>query len=60
MTEDGSRYDLSRIFDHVPAMQEAGATEFAIGVTGRLQGQFGSMEAIERFINELAEFAARF
>lgn len=59
MTEDGARYDLPRIFAHVPAMQEAGVNEFAIGVTGRLQGQFSSMDAIERFIGDVAEHAAR-
>jgi probable F420-dependent oxidoreductase len=60
LTPDGERFDLARIFDAVPAMREAGVTEFATGVTGRLEGPFGSMAAIERFINEVAEFAARY
>jgi probable F420-dependent oxidoreductase len=60
MTEDGARFDLARIFAHVPAMREAGVTEFATGVTGRLEGPFGSMEAIERHINDIAAFAAKF
>jgi probable F420-dependent oxidoreductase len=60
MTDDGSRYDLDRIFAHVPAMREAGVTEFATGVTGRLEGPFGSMDAIERYIAEVAELAARY
>jgi probable F420-dependent oxidoreductase len=60
MTADGSRFDLERIFAHVPAMREAGVTEFATGVTGRLQGPFSSMEAIERYINDVAEYAAQY
>lgn len=60
MTADGSRFDLGRIFADAPAMQEAGVTEFATGVTGRLEGLFGSMEAIERHINEVAEYAAKY
>ena len=31
-----------------------------VGVLGRLEGLFDSMETIERYINELAEFAARY
>jgi probable F420-dependent oxidoreductase len=60
MTEDGSRFDLERIFAAAPAMLEAGVTEFATGVTGRLQGPFSSMEAIERHINEVAALARRY
>lgn len=60
MTADGSRFDLEQIFAEVPAMQEAGVTEFATGVTGRLEGPFSSMEAIERHINEVAELAAKY
>lgn len=59
MTDDG-RYDLKRIFADVPAMRDAGVTEFAAGVTGRLEGQFGSMEAITRYIGEVAEFASKY
>lgn len=59
MTADGTWFDFERIFAEVPAMREAGVTEFAAGVTGRLEGVFSSMAAIERFIGELAEFAAK-
>jgi hypothetical protein len=48
------------MFADVPAMREAGVTEFATGVTGRLEGPFSTMEAIERFINEVAEIAAKY
>lgn len=57
LTAEG-RYDLERIFADVPAMCEAGVTEFAAGVTGRLAGQFDSMAAIERYIEEVAARAA--
>jgi alkanesulfonate monooxygenase SsuD/methylene tetrahydromethanopterin reductase-like flavin-dependent oxidoreductase (luciferase family) len=60
MTDDGSRFDLAKIFAEVPAMRDAGVNEFATGVTGRLEGPFSSMEAIERYINEVAEFAAKY
>lgn len=60
MTDDGCRFDLKRIFSDVPAMREAGVTEFATGVTGRLDGPFESIEAIERYIHEVAEFAAKY
>ena len=60
MTEDGSRFDLERIFAHVPALREAGVTEFATGVTGRLEGPFSSMEAIEQHINAVAALAAKY
>lgn len=60
MTDDGSRFDLPRIFSHVPAMRDAGVTEFATGVMGRLEGPFPSMAAIERHINEVAELAAKY
>jgi probable F420-dependent oxidoreductase len=59
MTADGTWFDFERIFAEVPAMREAGVTEFAAGVTGRLEGVFSSMAAIERFIGELADFAAK-
>lgn len=59
MSDDGSRLDLARMFAQVEQMLEAGVTEFATGVIGRLEGQFTSMEAIERHINEIAELAAR-
>lgn len=60
MTEDGSWFDLEKMFAQVPAMREAGVTEFAAGVLGRLEGVFDSMETIERYIGELASFAARY
>lgn len=60
MTEDGSGFDLPRIFSHVPAMRDAGVTEFATGVMGRLEGPFASMDAIERYIEEVAELAAKY
>jgi probable F420-dependent oxidoreductase len=59
MTDDG-RFDLKKMFSHVPAMREAGVTEFAAGVTGRLQGPFSSMPAIERYLNDVAAHAATF
>ena len=60
MTDDGSWFDLDKIFAHVPAMLDAGVTEFATGVTGRLDGVFDSNAAIERYINEVATYAAKF
>jgi probable F420-dependent oxidoreductase len=60
MNGDGSWFDLERMFSHVPAMRDAGVTEFAVGVLGRLEGVFDSMETIERYINELAAQAAKF
>jgi probable F420-dependent oxidoreductase len=60
LKDDGSGFDLPRIFSHVPAMRDAGVTEFATGVMGRLEGPFPSMEAIERHINEVAELAAKY
>jgi probable F420-dependent oxidoreductase len=60
MTADGSAFDLERIFAAVPEMREAGVTEFATGVTGRLQGPFSSMEAIERHINAVAALAGKY
>ena len=60
MTADGGWFDLERMFAQVPAMREAGVTEFATGVTGRLEGVFDTMAAIERYINEVAAFAAKF
>lgn len=59
MTADGTWFDFKRIVAEVPAMREAGVIEFAAGITGRLDGAFNSMVAIERFIGELAEFAAK-
>ncbi|MGE3690090.1 MAG: TIGR03619 family F420-dependent LLM class oxidoreductase [Novosphingobium sp.] len=59
MKADGSGFDFDRIFAEVPALKGAGVTEFAAGVTGRLQGPFGTMDAIERFINTVAEYAAK-
>jgi len=60
MMDDGSRFDLAKIFSHVPAMREAGVNQFATGVTGRLEGPFSSMDAIERYINDVAAFAAKY
>jgi probable F420-dependent oxidoreductase len=57
--EDG-RLEPARLFTRVAEMQEAGATEFATGVPGRLEGPFSSMAAIERHINEVARLAATF
>jgi hypothetical protein len=48
------------MFSHIPAMREAGVTEFAVGVLGRLEGVFDSMETIERYIGELAACAANY
>jgi probable F420-dependent oxidoreductase len=59
MTEDG-RFDLQKTFAQVPDLLEAGVTEFAAGVTGRLEGPFSSMAAIERFVNDVAAHAAKF
>ncbi|MGB8365022.1 MAG: TIGR03619 family F420-dependent LLM class oxidoreductase [Rhizomicrobium sp.] len=59
MTDDGSWFDLEKMFAHVPAMREAGVTEFATGVAGRLEGVFSTMAAIERYINEVAALAAK-
>jgi len=60
MTADGSWFDLDRMFDHVAQMREAGVTEFAAGVLGRLEGVFDSMETVERYVCELAAQAAKF
>src|SRR5262249_39234891 len=60
VTADGKGFDYDRMFAQVPAMREAGVNEFAGGVTGRLEGLFGSMDAIERHINKLAEYAAKY
>ncbi|MDE2303748.1 MAG: LLM class flavin-dependent oxidoreductase [Sphingomonadales bacterium] len=57
---DGSGFDLERIFAAVPAMRAAGVTEFATGVTGRLEGFFGSMAAIEDHIGRIAELARQY
>jgi alkanesulfonate monooxygenase SsuD/methylene tetrahydromethanopterin reductase-like flavin-dependent oxidoreductase (luciferase family) len=60
MKDDGAGFDLERMFSHVPAMREAGVTEIVTGVTGRLEGPFSSMAAIERYIYDVAAFAAKF
>jgi len=60
MLPDGSHFDLDRIFADVPAMMEAGVTEFATGMMGRLEGPFPSMAAIEDYIGRIAEHAAKF
>ena len=60
VTGDGKWFDFEKMFGATPAMREAGVTEFAAGVLGRLEGVFDSMETIERYINELAAFAAKF
>ena len=60
MKDDGKWFDLDRMFDHVSALREAGVTEFAAGVLGRLEGVFDSMETIEGYIGELAAQAAKF
>jgi len=60
MKDDGKSYDLPRIFESVPAMRQAGITEFATGVAGRLGGPFPDMAAIEDFIGEAAELAAKY
>lgn len=60
MNANGSHFDLERIFGDVPAMMDAGVTEFATGVMGRLEGPFPSMAAIEDYIGRIAEQAAKF
>lgn len=60
LKDDGTWFDMERIFANVPAMRGAGVTEFAAGVVGRLEGLFDSMDTIERYINELAVYAARY
>jgi hypothetical protein len=45
---------------HHKAAYEAGVTEFAAFVLGWLEGAFDSMDAIQRYINELAASAAKF
>jgi probable F420-dependent oxidoreductase len=57
---DDGRLDLEKTFSHVPARLEAGATEFTLGVSGRLEGPFSSMADIERYLNDLAAFAAKY
>jgi hypothetical protein len=46
MKSDGTGFDFERMFSHVPAMREAGVTEF--------------VAAIERYIHDIAAFAARY
>jgi probable F420-dependent oxidoreductase len=58
--KDATAFDLEKTFSHVPAMMEAGVTEFSIGVLGRLEGPFDSMAAIERYLDALAGLAAKF
>jgi probable F420-dependent oxidoreductase len=60
MKNDGVTFNFERMFDQVAALREVGVTHFGTGVTGRLEGPFSTMAAIERFINDVAEFAARF
>lgn len=60
LAEDGKRMDLPRMFEQVDRMRDAGVTEFATGVIGRLEGQFATMDAIERHIDEIAELATRY
>lgn len=60
MKDDGVSFDLDRTFSRVPVMRDAGVTEFVTGVTGRLEGPFSSVAAIERYINDVAAFAAKF
>jgi probable F420-dependent oxidoreductase len=60
MSDDGVRFDLERSFAQVPAMREAGVTEFVVVVTGRLVAPFDSMGLIERYINDVAALAAKF
>ena len=60
MKDEGASFDLERMFAQIPAMQEAGVTEFITGVTGRLEGPFSSMEAIEKFINDVAALAVKY
>jgi probable F420-dependent oxidoreductase len=60
MTADGTRFDLEKMFSQIPAMREAGVNQFAVGVLGRLEGVFDSMETIERYIGELAAHAAKY
>jgi len=60
MKEDGSGFDLERIFADVPAMREAGVTQFATGVIGRLEGPFPTMDAIARHIDAIAALAAKY
>jgi probable F420-dependent oxidoreductase len=60
MTADGQSMNYDRMFSHAPAMIDAGVTEFANGVAGRLGGIFPTMEAIERHINAIVSFAAKY
>lgn len=60
MNAEGTWFDFERMFAQVPAMQDAGVNQFAIGVLGRLEGVFDSMETIERYVGELAAYAAKF
>ena len=60
MTADGAWFDMERMFAHVEPMRAAGVTEFSVFVLGRLEGMYDSMAAIERYIGELAEHAAKY
>jgi probable F420-dependent oxidoreductase len=60
MTADGKWFDLDKMFGAIPAMRDAGVTEFAAGVLGRLEGVFDSMATIERYIGELAAYAEKY
>ena len=57
--KDEGGFDLEKMFAAVPALQAAGVTEFATGVTGRLEGLFSSMEAIQSHIGAIAALAAK-
>jgi probable F420-dependent oxidoreductase len=58
--DEAGRIDLERVFAHVPGMREAGVNEFTFGVLGRLEGQFSSMDAIERYLHDLAAIVAKY
>lgn len=59
VTADG-RIDVEKMFAPVPDMLAAGVTEFALGVSGRLEAPFVSMAAIGRYLQEVAAAAAKF
>lgn len=50
MNDEGTWFGMEKMFGRIPAMREAGVTEFAAGVLGRLEGVFDTMETIERYI----------
>ena len=55
---EGMPSDMESTFACVESMQAAGVTDFAVGVQGRSDG-VSSMQAIERYVNELAAHAAK-